>query len=105
MLTTFCSVVSLAIVAFAPTTAKRELSHATPVAAPSAAQLAAIDIARWEATSKRVTIIRDNYGIPHVYGKTDADVVFGAIFAQAEDDFHRVERNYVNAMGRLAETA
>ncbi len=61
------------------------------------------DVARWEATSKRVTIIRDNWGIPHIYGKTDADVVFGAIFAQAEDDFHRVERNYVNSMGRLAE--
>jgi acyl-homoserine-lactone acylase len=63
------------------------------------------EIARWEATAKRVTIIRDNWGIPHIYAKTDADVVFGAMYAQAEDDFHRVERNYVNAMGRLAETA
>ena len=63
------------------------------------------DVARWETTSKRVTIIRDNWGIPHIYAKTDADVVFGAIFAQSEDDFHRVERNYINAMGRLAETA
>lgn len=63
------------------------------------------EIARWEATAKRVTIIRDNWGIPHIYAKTDADVVFGAMYAQAEDDFHRVERNYVNAMGRLSETA
>jgi acyl-homoserine-lactone acylase len=54
-------------------------------------------------TAKRVTIIRDNWGIAHVYGKTDADTVFGAMYAQAEDDFNRVETNYLNAMGRLAE--
>src|SRR5262245_21454258 len=50
-----------------------------------------------------VTIVRDNWGIPHVYGKTDADAVFGVIYAQAEDDFNRVETNYLNALGRLAE--
>ncbi len=69
-------------------------SHADPSPA---------EVARWQAAASRVTIIRDTWGIPHIYAKTDADVVFGAIFAQAEDDFHRVERNYVNAMGRLAE--
>ena len=52
---------------------------------------------------QRVTIIRDDWGIAHVYGKTDADAVFGMIYAQAEDDFNRVETNYINAMGRLAE--
>ncbi len=50
-----------------------------------------------------VTIVRDDWGIAHVYGKTDADAVFGMIYAQAEDDFNRVETNYINAMGRLAE--
>ena len=50
-----------------------------------------------------MTIIRDDWGIAHVYGKTDADAVFGMIYAQAEDDFNRVETNYINAMGRLAE--
>ena len=50
-----------------------------------------------------ITIIRDNWGIPHVYGKTDADTVFGVMYAQAEDDFNRVETNYLNGMGRLAE--
>ena len=55
------------------------------------------------ARAARVTIIRDDWGIAHVYGKTDADAVFGAIYAQAEDDFNRVETNYINAMGRLAE--
>ncbi|HZL57386.1 MAG TPA: penicillin acylase family protein, partial [Bryobacteraceae bacterium] len=50
-----------------------------------------------------VTIIRDDWGIAHVYGKTDADAVFGVVYAQAEDDFNRVETNYLNSLGRLAE--
>ncbi|MCU1260759.1 MAG: peptidase penicillin amidase [Bryobacterales bacterium] len=61
------------------------------------------DVARWERQARSVTIIRDNWGIAHVYGKTDADAVFGTMYAQAEDDFNRVETNYINAMGRLAE--
>ena len=61
------------------------------------------EMARWEQEARSVTIIRDDWGIAHVYGKTDADTVFGAIYAQAEDDFNRVETNYINAMGRLAE--
>src|SRR5205814_8842708 len=62
------------------------------------------DVARWEREARNVTIIRDDWGIAHVYGKTDADAVFGMEYAQAEDDFNRVETNYINAMGRLAET-
>ncbi len=58
---------------------------------------------RWAQQARNVTIIRDDWGIAHVYGKTDADAVFGAIYAQAEDDFNRVETNYLNSMGRLAE--
>jgi hypothetical protein len=61
------------------------------------------DVARWEQRAANVTIIRDDWGIPHIYGKTDADAVFGLMYAQAEDDFNRVETNYLNAMGRLAE--
>src|SRR6187551_1288909 len=61
------------------------------------------DIVRWEQSASKVTIIRDNWGVPHVYGKSDADAVFGLIYAQAEDDFNRVETNYINSMGRLAE--
>ncbi|MGQ0764150.1 MAG: acylase [Gemmatimonadota bacterium] len=60
-------------------------------------------VASWEARARNVTIIRDDWGIPHVYGKTDADAVFGLIYAQAEDDFNRVETNYLNSIGRLAE--
>jgi acyl-homoserine-lactone acylase len=61
------------------------------------------DSARWEKQARNVTVIRDDWGIAHVYGKTDADTVFGAIYAQAEDDFNRVETNYINSLGRLAE--
>jgi acyl-homoserine lactone acylase PvdQ len=61
------------------------------------------EVAAWEQQAREVTIIRDDWGIPHIYGNTDADAVFGMIYAQAEDDFHRVETNYLNAMGRLAE--
>jgi len=61
------------------------------------------EAARWQQEAQRITIIRDDWGIAHVYGKTDADAVFGMIYAQAEDDFNRVETNYLNAMGRLAE--
>src|SRR5512145_2872661 len=61
------------------------------------------DIARWERRARDVTITRDDWGIAHVRGKTDADAVFGLLYAQAEDDFARVETNYLNALGRLAE--
>jgi acyl-homoserine-lactone acylase len=63
-----------------------------------------LEVARWQREAGNVTIIRDDWGIAHVYGKTDADAVFGMEYAQAEDDFNRVETNYINAMGRLAET-
>lgn len=61
------------------------------------------DITRWEQQAKRVTIIRDNWGIPHVYGTSDADAVFGLMYAQCEDDFKRVESNYIDILGRTAE--
>src|SRR6266498_4040753 len=61
------------------------------------------NVSAWEKQAQNITIIRDDWGIPHVYGKTDADVVFGVMYAQAEDDFNRVETNYLNSMGRLAE--
>jgi acyl-homoserine-lactone acylase len=60
-------------------------------------------MARWETIAKGVTITRDDWGIAHIAGKTDADVVFGTIYAQAEDDFNRVETNFINSQGRLAE--
>ncbi|KEO75718.1 penicillin acylase family protein [Anditalea andensis] len=60
-------------------------------------------LARWERHAHDTEIIRDQWGIPHIYGKTDADAVFGLLYAQCEDDFNRVEVNYITAMGRMAE--
>ena len=57
----------------------------------------------YEAQAKRVTIHRDEWGIPHIYGKTDADAVFGLMYAQCEDDFARVELNYIEKLGRMSE--
>lgn len=69
----------------------------------AAAPFGAEELARWERAAARVEILRDRWGVAHVYGETDADAVFGALYAQAEDDFNRVETNYINALGRLAE--
>jgi acyl-homoserine-lactone acylase len=71
--------------------------------AVAGAQAPSSDMARWEQRARNVTIVRDDWGIPHISAKTDADVVFGMLYAQAEDDFNRVETNYINALGRLAE--
>ena len=68
-----------------------------------AAHAAADQNLRWQQHAGRVNIIRDNWGIAHIYGQSDADTVFGAIYAQAEDDFNRIERNYLNGLGWLAQ--
>ncbi len=61
------------------------------------------EINQWSQQAQKVTIIRDNWGIPHIYGKTDADAVFGLLYAQCEDDFKRVEMNYIEKLGRMSE--
>lgn len=61
------------------------------------------EIKAWQQQANNITIYRDSYGVPHIYGKTDADVVFGLLYAQCEDDFARVEMNYIEKLGRLAE--
>jgi acyl-homoserine-lactone acylase len=61
------------------------------------------EISKWQEEAKKITIIRDNWGIPHIYGKTDAEAVFGLLYAQCEDDFKRVEMNYIEKLGRMAE--
>ena len=53
--------------------------------------------------ARTVTIYRDRYGVPHVFGVTDASTVFGFAYAQAEDNFWRVEENFIFALGRAAE--
>src|SRR5687768_2294534 len=61
------------------------------------------EIGQWRIQANRVTINRDDFGIAHIDGRTDADAVFGMIYAQAEDDFPRIEANYLTALGRTAE--
>ena len=61
------------------------------------------EIASWKAQAEKITITRDDFGIAHIEGVTDADAVFGMIYAQAEDDFPRIEANYLTALGRTAE--
>jgi acyl-homoserine-lactone acylase len=68
-----------------------------------AAEAAAGQDARWQQYAENLRIVRDNWGIAHIYGKSDADTVFGTIYAQAEDDFGRIERNYLNGLGLLAQ--
>ncbi len=69
-----------------------EAAHASPT-----------EEARWHRHAAHVRIVRDNWGIAHIYGKTDADTVFGTIYAQAEDDFGRIQHNYLTSLGVLAE--
>src|SRR5829696_3313366 len=71
--------------------------------APAPQATANNEVDAWQARAKTITITRDDWGIAHVNGKTDADAVFGMIYAQAEDDFNRVETNFINSQGRLAE--
>ncbi|MEZ4587945.1 MAG: penicillin acylase family protein [Gemmatimonadales bacterium] len=84
------------------------MTRLTPLAALLAAACTAAapateEEARWERHAASTTITRDDWGIAHVRGTTDADAVFGMIYAQAEDDFSRVELNYLRSLGREAE--
>jgi acyl-homoserine-lactone acylase len=80
------------------------LKAVLPLAAASTAlAFQNTDAARQDREARNVTIVRDDWGIAHVHGKTDADAVFGMIYAQAEDDFFRIESNYITTLGRQAE--
>src|SRR6185503_12539482 len=82
---------------------KLSLALSALALASTASAQAPTKLAALEQRAKTITIARDDWGIPHIKGKTDADAVFGLVYAQAEDDFNRVETNFINAMGRLAE--
>ncbi|HMV52054.1 MAG TPA: penicillin acylase family protein, partial [Blastocatellia bacterium] len=56
-----------------------------------------------ETLARQVTIHRDTFGVPHIFGKTDAAVLFGLAYAQCEDNFWQLETDYINALGRAAE--
>ena len=73
------------------------------VMAQPASPASAREKQRWENEARQVTILRDRWGIPHIYGKTDAEVVFGLMYAECQNDFPRVEKNYLEMLGRQAE--
>lgn len=79
------------------TSAARPPAWQTPIAAHST------EYTRLQDKARQVTITRDDWGIAHIHGKTDADAVFGMIYAQCEDDFNRVEMNYLTALGWTAQ--
>ena len=61
------------------------------------------ELARWNQHAKQTTIIRDEWDVPHIYGKTDADAVFGLMYAQCEENFPQIEKNFLEMLGRLQE--
>ena len=79
------------------TSAARPPAWQTPISAHST------EYTRLQNKARQVTITRDDWGIAHIHGKTDADAVFGMIYAQCEDDFNRVEMNYLTALGWTAQ--
>ena len=79
------------------------LAFLLPLGSVHAQAFRPAEIATWKQQARQVSITRDTYGVPHIYGKTDADAVFGLLYTQCEDDFDRVEMNYLDAIGRLAE--
>ncbi|NKB33006.1 MAG: acylase [Pseudomonadales bacterium] len=97
----FCFLALLLVSCGTENSTVNDQANSTPTPIPT--QISAEEIARWEQRASNVEIVRDHWGIAHIYGSTDADTVFGTLYAQAEDDFNRVETNYINAMGRLAE--
>ena len=91
------AVLATACVAAAAAQSPSTPAWQVPVAAHSA------EYARLQREAQNVTITRDDWGIPHVHGRTDADAVFGMIYAQCEDSFVRVEDNYLTALGWTAQ--
>ena len=61
------------------------------------------EISHWQKQAKRITIIRDNWDLPHIYGKTDADCVFGLMYAQCEDNYYDIEGINIESLGRSSE--
>src|SRR6185503_3797906 len=88
---------------------KRSLALCTLLAAAACSQPpmqpAAFDpsAAKKAAAAYDARIIRDRFGVPHIYGKRNADVVFGLAYAHAEDDWKNIEEVVRSNRGTLAE--
>jgi len=44
------------------------------------------------AANYNVKILRDTYGVPHIFGHTDADAAYGLAYAHSEDDFLTIQQ-------------
>jgi len=55
-----------------------------------------------QAAKYDVQIVRDEWGIPHILGKTDADTAYGLAYANAEDDFATIQDVFLAVRGKLA---
>lgn len=61
------------------------------------------EVAKWQQQANQITIVKDKWGVPHVYTKTDADAVFGMMYVQCEEFFNKVENSLIVRLGRQAE--
>ena len=103
IVTALCALCALCAGGFATAAAASNAAGASAAAPVAAVAVAAAEAARWRRRALNVRIVRDPWGIAHIYGKSDADTVFGTLYAQAEDDFGRIERNYLTGLGMLAQ--
>lgn len=61
------------------------------------------EISEYQQQANRITIVKDKWGVPHVYTQTDADAVFGMMYVQCEEFFEKVENSLITRLGRQAE--
>jgi acyl-homoserine-lactone acylase len=60
-------------------------------------------LAQSKIDPSRITIARDNFGVPHIYAPTDPEVAYGLAWSNAEDDFEHMQWNLLSVLGRLGE--
>ena len=98
----------IVLLGVAPTACTRHPAGAVaqePVAGDAVLREAvgAADRQRMEELAGSVTIYRDTWGVPHVFGPTDESVMFGAAYARAEDQLPEDEPFFLDALGRRSE--
>ena len=58
---------------------------------------------RSQVDPEGIEIVRDKWGVPHIYGRTDKDVAYGLAWAHAEDDFSTIQKTFLPAKGMLGQ--
>ena len=54
-----------------------------------------------QVNTNNITIVRDKYGVPHIYGITDKEAAYGLAWAHSEDDFSTIQKTFLPAKGLL----